>query len=775
MATLSLILAALAAVPMQNSTPTLEARPLPLSAVRLLPGPFQTAQEADHRYLLTLDPYRLLHRFYVNAGLPTRGEMYGGWERDTISGHSTGHFLSACAQMFASTGDAQLLGKIDLFLAELKRCQEQREDGLVSGVPDIVRVFEEIRRGDIRSKGFDLNGLWVPWYTQHKLVAGLLDVDRWCDRPQALAIARRLGEWAIDVTRELTPQQWQTMLACEHGGIAESLAELSARTGDRRFLELALKFHHDAVLGPLERGEPKLAGLHGNTQIPKVIGEARLYELTGGPSHSKASEFFWQQVVRDHTYAIGGHGFGEYFGPPGKLSDRLGPNTCETCNTYNMLKLTEHLFAWSPSVEEGDFYERALWNHILGSQDHATGMTCYFVPLQPGARKSFSSPEGTFTCCHGTGMENPARYGAGLYFESGATLIVNQFVSSTVRWESQGVTLRLEASVPPTSATITVEGGSGKTFALRIRCPGWASGPVVARIGGRSVGEGQPGTFLTIDRAWAPGDQVVLDLPAQVRTESMPDNPKRVAVLFGPLVLAAVWPAGEGPDAKAPVLLPKDEDPTTWLERQAGSDLVFRSRDAVRPADLTFLPFFAIQRERYSAYLDVFDEQQWHEREEEYRRDEQRRAELEARTVDHLALGEMQPERDHQLEGEKTSVGDFGGRKWRHAWDEGWFSFAMRVDPRERNSLVLTYWGGDAGNREFDILVDGEVVATQKLEQMAPGKFVDVAYALPERLTQGKDRCTIRIQARKRTTAGGVFGARVVRGASAETVAWHVD
>lgn len=764
MAMFPLVLAALATVPMQSPSPISTATAIPLSAVRLLPGPFFEAMEADHRYLLTLEPHRLLHRFYVNAGLPTKGEMYGGWERDTISGHSTGHYLSACAQMFASTGDTRLLEKIDLLLGELQRCQAQREDGLVSGVPEIVRVFEEIRKGDIRSKGFDLNGLWVPWYTQHKLMAGLLDVHRWCERPEALAIARKLGDWAMEVTRDLKPEQWQTMLACEHGGIAESLAELSSRTGEKKYLDLALKFHHDAVLGPLERGEPKLAGLHGNTQIPKVIGEARLFELTQEPKQRNAAEFFWRQVVHDHTYAIGGHGFGEYFGPPGKLSDRLGPNTCETCNTYNMLKLTEHLFAWSPSVEEGDFYERALWNHILASQDHESGMTCYFVPLQPGARKTFSSPHNSFTCCHGTGMENPARYGAGLYFEAGDTLIVSQFVSSRIEWKAKGVALRLEASVPPTSIALHVESDQPKSFALKIRCPGWGSGPAIARVGTQIVGMGEPGTFLTVERTWRPGEELRLEIPATIRVEPMPDNPQRVALLYGPLVLAGVWPSPSGPDAKTPVLLPSESDPNAWLTRESQQDLAFKSKGSVRPVDLRFIPFFAVQDERYSVYWDVFDEAKWAEREEQYREDERRRAELEARTVDWLALGEMQPERDHGLEGEKTSVGDFGGRKWRHAWDEGWFAFTMRVDGAVSNTLVLTYWGGDGGNREFDILVDGKVLATQKLEQPAPGKFVDMEYAIPQGLTEGKEKCVIRIQARKRTTAGGVFGARVVRG-----------
>lgn len=739
------------------------ATPVPLSHVRLLASPYKAAMDADHAYLLTVDPLRLLHRFYVNASLPTRGEMYGGWERDTISGHSLGHYLSACSQMFAATGDPALATKIDTILGELERCQAARKDGLVSGVPDIVRVFEEVRKGDIRSKGFDLNGLWVPWYTQHKLIAGLLDAHEHLGRANALAMARRQGDWAVEITRDLTPEQWQTMLACEHGGIAESLAELTARTGEKAYVALALKFHHDAVMNPLEAGEPKIAGLHGNTQIPKVIAAARQFELTGDERFRKAAEFFWEQVVEQHSYAIGGHGFGEYFGPPSKLNNRLGPNTCETCNSYNMLKLSRHVFAWSPSVEEGDFYERAQLNHILASQNHTTGMTCYFVPLQPGARKTFSDAENTFTCCHGTGMENHAKYGDGIYYTAPGTLWINGFVPSVLDWKERGLKVSLETQMPlGPRVSLRVDGGKAARFKMVVRCPAWASGPVVARVTGVVVGTGQPGSLLEIEREWKPGDTLVFDLPMSLRTEPMPDNPRRVAVFYGPTVLAGLW-RGASPDEKVPVFLAGDKPVAEWFEREPGEALAFRSKGTIRPDDLRLVPFHEVQGERYSVYWDLFDDADWQKREAEYRDAERVRAEMEARTVDFLALGEMQPERDHGLEGEKTGVGDFGGRKWRHAWDEGWFSFAMKVDGSLGNALVLTYWGSDGGNREFDILVDGLVVATQKLEQMAPNRFVDVTYALPRTATDGKQLIAVRIQARKRTTAGGVFGVRVVR------------
>jgi len=738
----------------------LELLPAALSRVRLLPSPFKRAMDADARYLLTVDPARLLAGYYANAGLPKAGPGYGGWETMGIAGHSLGHYLSACAMMYASTGDPRFRDKTKFIVQELTKCQANRQDGFVGGMPEADRVFGEIRRGEIRSKGFDLNGLWVPWYTQHKLLAGLIDTYLECKNPQSLTVATKLGDWAIEVTKGLTPELWQRMLACEHGGMNEAMANLYALTGERRYLDLALKFHHEAVLGPLERHEAKIAGLHGNTNIPKVIGCAREYELTGEPRFRNIAQFFWEQVVHDHTYAIGGHGMGEYFGPPGKLSDRLSANTCETCNTYNMLKLSQHLMLWKPSVELGDFYERATYNHILASQNHATGMMCYFVPLGMGSRKEFGDEFNTFTCCHGTGMENHAKYGESIFFTGSQRLLVNLYVPSTFDWAEQGVKVRLDTNYPQTGEVkISLEPVKPTAFAIDLRVPSWAGKSVQANINGKPFGSpAKPGTYLRLNRTWRQGDAVTLTLPLPIRTEAMPDNANRLAVFKGPVVLAGIWPKAE---ERAPVIVPENKPVPQWLRPQG--NLVFRSSEVVKPVDLKFMPFYEVQSERYSVYFDRFDAQQWAQRQAEYRAEEDRRKELERRTVDLLGIGEMQPERDHNLTGEKTSVGEFGGRKWRHAWDGGWFAFDLKVDGNVANQLILTYWGGDGGNREFDILVDGVLIATEKLKAKNPPSFIDVPYEIPRALTDGKSKVTVRLQAKPNQTAGGLFGARMIR------------
>ena len=667
-------------------------KPFALSKVRLLDGPFKRAMDVDGKYLLSVDPCRLLHRFYLNSGLPTKGAMYGGWERDTISGHSLGHYLSACALMFGSTGDVRYKEKTDLIVKEMTLCQDARKDGLVCGIPKMDETFVEIAKGNIRSQGFDLNGLWVPWYTLHKELAGLLDTYLECNNPQALVVAKGIADWSINITKDLTPEQWQRMLNCEHGGMNESLANLYGLTGEQKYLDLALKFHHERVLGPLERGERKLAGLHGNTNIPKVIGNAREYELTGEDRFKKIADYFWDQVVHDHTYAIGGHGMREYFGPAGKLNDRLAPNTCETCNTYNMLKLTQHMFTWAPNVGLYDFFERAAFNHILGSQEHTTGMMSYFVPLNMGAEKDFSDPENNWTCCHGTGMENHAKYGEGIYYHSDDELYVNLYIPSSLDWSEKGVKVKMETSFPSSEKVkLTFEATMVGSLKLKLRCPSWLQKPMKASIGG-NVFEGKAGEYLTLDRVWKKGDVVELTIPMALRTEAMPDNPKRVAILYGPIVLAGIWDQ-KAPSSVVPVLVVGDKPVTGWLSRVRGKELRFVSSGSVKPMNMTFMPFPEVQHEKYSVYFDKFDADQWKAKEAEYRAEEKRLKELEARTVDLFAIGEMQPERDHNLKSQNSSAGDIFGRKFRHTDTGGWFSFDLKVDSAKPNVLVMTYWG----------------------------------------------------------------------------------
>ena len=424
------------------------AKPFPLSAVRLTDSPFSQNMDRCSAYLLSLEPDRLLFGFRNEAGLAPKGECYGGWEAQGVAGHSLGHYLSGVSMAFAATGDARFKERADYIVEELARCQQAQGDGFVSAIPKGREAFEKIRAGEVKAEPFNLNGIWVPWYTQHKLLAGLLDAHAHTGNAQALEIAVAFARYAQGVTENLTDEAWQTMLSCEHGGMNESLAELYARTGDDSFLALSRKFHHRAVLEPLGKGKDILPGLHGNTQIPKMVGVARRYELAQDPDDRIIAEFFWDRVTRHHSYVTGGHSLDEHFGDPDHLAGRLGPRNTETCNTYNMLKLTQHLFSWDCSPEKADFYERALYNHILASQDPRDGMVCYYIPLQAGLHKTYSTPFDSFWCCTGTGMENHVRYGEAIYFHSDDALYVNLFIPSELTWAERGVTLRQETSLP---------------------------------------------------------------------------------------------------------------------------------------------------------------------------------------------------------------------------------------------------------------------------------------------------------------------------------------
>lgn len=747
-----------------------EAVAFELADVRLLDGPFRQAMLLDAKYLMMLDPDRLLSWFRKEAGLKPKGEVYGGWEAQGVAGHSLGHYLSACAMMFASTGDVRFRDRVNYIVGELELCQRANGNGYVAAIPDGKRIFREVAAGDIRSQGFDLNGGWVPWYTLHKIFAGLLDAHEYVGSEKALAVAVKLGDWADATVGRLTDEQFQRMLACEHGGMNESLAELYARTGNETYLKLSRRFHHRAVLDPLAREEDRLAGLHANTQIPKLIGLARRYELTGDRADKTAASFFWERVVHHHSYVNGGNSEAEHFGPPDKLNDRLTVNTTETCNTYNMLKLTRHLFEWHADAEYADYYERALFNHILATQNPKDGMFCYFVPLKPGAQKTYSTPFDSFWCCVGTGMENHTKYGEGIYFKSDDALWVNLFIASELSWKEKGLTVRQETRFPDAdTTTLTFKSRRPVALALRLRYPSWARDGISVTVNGQAQEvDARPGSYVEVRRTWKTGDRVELKVPMSLRLEALPDNPNRAAMLYGPILLAGeLGPEDEGGAGGmvfVPVMLSENRPVAEWVKPVAGSPLTFRTSGAGRPHDVTLYPFYRMHDKRYSVYWDLFTEQQWAARQTEYMLELQRARQLEMMTADYAQPGAMQSERDHNMRGEHTQAGEHSSRKWRHATDGGWVSFDMKVAPDRPMGLVATYWGSDAGERTFDILVDGVKIATQTLNNDKPGQFFDVVYSIPGQLIDGKQKVTVRFQAHPGNIAGGLYGLRTIIG-----------
>jgi len=747
---------------------SVEAYPFDLRDVRLLDGPFKEAMEADARYLLQVEPDRLLSDFRVHSGLEAKGKKYGGWESSGLAGHTLGHYLSACAMEYASTGDVRYLQRVNYIVDELQVCQTARKTGYVGAIPREDSLWVEVSAGKIRSRGFDLNGGWSPWYTVHKVMAGLLDAYLYCDNAKALQVERGMADWTGSIVGHLSDSLDQRMLACEYGGMNEVLVNTYAITGDKKYLDLSYKFHDKRILDSLSMGLDDLPGKHSNTQIPKVIGCARRYELTGDEKDKTIAEFFWRTVVNDHSYATGGNSNYEYLGAARKLNDYLTDNTTETCNTYNMLKLTRHLFAMHPSAGLMDYYEKALYNHILASQNHEDGMMCYFVPLRMGTKKEYSDQFHTFTCCVGSGMENHVKYGESIYFRGkDGGLYVNLFIPSRLSWKEKGVTIEQRTQLPEgDSVLLTVGAAKPVAFVLRIREPFWA-GRVWMTVNGKQVKavKGEDG-YMAIKRVWSNKDKVVIHLPESFHTESMPDNADRVALFYGPVLLAGLFGNSEPDPLKGvPVLVTSEKDPNKWVKRDG---LVFHTSNVGQPADVELVPFNRTKNEYYSVYWDRFTPDGWAVRQDQYREEKRKQQEMEDRTIDRMRLGEMQPERDHSFTGEELETGEEHGQKWRSAERGGNFSFVMKVDSSSGNTLLCSYWGSDHRGRIFNIQIDGQTIATQDLNGFKESRFYEVKYSVPQELVKGKKTVTVRFVAKSAgNSVGPVFGTvRIVRDAT---------
>lgn len=739
-----------------------------LTDVKITSGIFKKAMDLDGAYLLEIEPDRLLHRFYEHAGLPTKGDIYGGWETQTISGHTLGHYLSACAMMYASTGDTRFKERTDYIVAQLFACQQARKTGYVGAVPNEDTVFAQVARGDIRSKGFDLNGAWVPWYTLHKVMAGLADTYLYCGNTQALDILIKIGAWIDKELKNLTDAQLQKMLDCEHGGMNEILANMYAITGDKNYLQLSYKFHHKAVLDSLAKQQDVMQGRHSNTNIPKIIGVQRRYELTGSAKDSTIADYFWHTIVNHHTYVNGGNSNYEYLGEEDKLNDRLSDNTTETCNTYNMLKLTRQLFACNPKAEYADFYERALYNHILASQEPDSGMMCYFVPLRMGGRKTYSDRFNSFWCCVGSGIENHSKYGEAIYYRGAAGgLFVNLFIPSQLNWKEKGITITQTTSFPEANTTtLTVKTARPVGFALYIRDPWWSGNNVAITVNGKKFQAKKTASgYFSVDRTWKNNDTVTVGFDMHLYTEHMPDNKNRVALLYGPVLLAGdLGTVTPDPVYGTPVLLTSNHNVAEWLTPVAGKPLTFQMKGVGKPFDAELSPFYSMHQDFYSVYWDYFTNEEWASRETAYKEEKTQQKAIEERTIDMVRLGEMQPERDHHLQ---SSINSYPGnaltRTGREARAGGFFSFDIKVNPDMPNILLCTYIGDDK-NSAFDILIDDVKLASVVWNGGEAGKFYDREYAVPADMIRGKTSVTVRIAANAGKTAGRIFGCRMIKG-----------
>lgn len=743
--------------------------PFNLNDVKLLDDPFKKATELNEQSLLNFEPDRLLAKFRIEAGLKPKAEHYKGWEDNTIAGHSLGHYLSAVALMYQTTADQRFLDRVNYIVDELDSCQRADGHGYIGAFPNGKKILEdEVAKGDIRSQGFDLNGIWVPFYTQHKVMMGLMDAYKLCGNQKALQVETRFADWLEKVVRSLTDEQVQTMLKCEHGGINEALAELYNATGNAKYMGMTQKFYHKAILDSLAHEKDILPGKHANTQIPKLVGLARIYELTGNQDDRTAAEFFWDRVVHHHSYVTGGHCDHEYFGPSDTLRNRLSDGTTETCNVYNMLKLSSHLFEWDAKPEVADFYERALFNHILSSQNPHDGRVIYNLSLEMGGYKVYQDPM-WFTCCVGTGMENHSKYGGNIYYHNNEELYVVQFIASELTWKDKGLKLTQQTGFPDEQATkLTINTEKAQKLSIKIRYPYWAESGMELFVNGekQSVDE-KPGSFISLNREWSNGDVVEMKMPFSLRLESMPDDSSRVAVMYGPLVLAGELGPEDDPKAGEPLYVPvfmtSSRNPADWMEAVPGQPNTFKTKNVGRPRDIVFHPFYATHECRYSVYFDLFTETDWNEREAEYRAKQEAQAKMERMTIDFFQLGEMQPERDHAFTGEKMFNDEFKQKRYRQADRGGWMSFEMGVYAGQPMALVFEYWGGFPGAQKFDILVNDTKVATENVSMVKPGEFFYKQYDLPDQLTVNGGKVKVKLVPHDGNRSAAIFSARTIK------------
>ncbi len=744
-----------------SGTGRIKVHPVPLGAVRLKPSIYADAVETNRKTLLGLSPDRLLHNFHASAGLPVKGERYGGWEARGIAGHTLGHYLTACSLMFAQTGDTEVRDRVRAIVAELARIQAVHGDGYIGGTIverdgkdiDGKIVFEEIRAGNIRTGGFDINGGWVPLYTWHKVHAGLIDAELHAGIAEARPVMLGMAGYLAPILEGLDDAAMQKLLAAEYGGLNDSYAETYALTGDPRWLRLAERIRDRKILDPLTEGRNILPGLHANTQIPKLIGLARLHELTGNSRHAAAVRYFHRTVIDRHSYVIGGNSDREHFGEPGIIAPAITERTCEACNSYNMLKLTRHLYGWAPDAAQFDYYERAHLNHIMAHQHPETGRFVYFMPLSAGARRTYSTPEDSFWCCVGSGIESHSKHGDSIWWRDDGTLYVNLFIPSTLDWE--GVKLDLDTRYPfGEEVTLTI-GALDRALALRL--PGWCADPRVT-VNGKPAAFVRRDGYALLDRAWKRGDRIGLTLPMTLRVEPTPDDPRMLAYVHGPVVLAAdMGPAEQPFDGLSPALV--TADPVAGARPIDAAAHRFILGDA-KPAALTLAPFFAQYDRRTAVYFPRFSQAQWAREEAVFTAAQRERAALEARTIDQINLGEMQPERDHGYVANHSDLFSFAGRSARQLpWGEGhWLEFDMAV---REGPVVLRalYWGEEVG-KNFDISVGGVRIANERRATPPEKKFVGMDYPIPLALTHGQK--TVRVRFETRGTDAYIYEVRTL-------------
>ena len=762
----------------------------PLDDVVLLDGPFKHARDLNIQTLLKYDVDRLLQPFRKEAGLPEKAARFTNWAG--LDGHVGGHYLSALAMNYVATNNAECKKRMEYMIEELKACQDANTannpdwgSGYVGGVPDSKLIWSTLKAGDFKA----FRNAWVPWYNVHKMYAGLRDAWLYAGNEEAKNIFLKFCDWGISITSGLTDDQMQSMLDTEHGGINEIFADAYQISDDVKYLNAAKRFSHRILLDPMASGTDNLDNKHANTQVPKAIGFERIGELSQDDKYEKAGSFFWETVTTNRTLAFGGNSRREFFPSAAACTDFIndveGP---ESCNSYNMLKLTEDLFRMNPSAKYIDYYERTLYNHILSTQHPVTGGYVYFTPVRPRSYRVYSAPNEAMWCCVGSGMENHGKYNELIYTHQHDSLFLNLFIASELKWKDKGIKLKQETNFPYEEQTkLTISQGISQ-FKLMIRYPSWVkAGALKIMVNGKAVSyTSHPSSYVAVDRVWKKGDVILIKLPMHNTIEHLPNVPVYIAIMHGPILLAAktgtedlkgliaddsrwahIASGKRLPVDKAPILIEDNiSNITNKLEPVKGKPMTFTvsGLKIVNPVNVVFEPFYKIHDARYMMYWMALTNSQYHSYIDSIAVLEKEKLALQKRTIDFVAPGEQQPEADHDMQRTNSRSGNSLDEFWRDANNGGYFSYKLTTNGETDLSLIVRYWGAEWGGRKFDIYIDDEKLVTEdNTGKWNQSKFQNIEYKIPDAMIKGKNNVRVKFQALPGNTAGAVYYIRLVR------------
>lgn len=763
----------------------------PLGDVTLLDGPFKNASDLNIKTLLEYDADRLLAPYRKEAGLTAKASSYQNWIG--LDGHIGGHYLSAMAINYAATGNSECKQRMEYMISELGACQDANTTnhsvwgtGYVGGVPNSNAIWSSFRTGDFTA----FSTGWVPWYNLHKTYAGLRDAWLYGENEDAKNIFLKFCDWGINITSSLTDTQMESMLGTEHGGMNEIFADAYQITGDARYLNAAKRFSHKVLLDAMANSNDNLDNKHANTQVPKAVGFQRIAELSNDDKYLNAGNFFWETVVNRRSLASGGNSRKEYFPSASACIEYVnGVEGPESCNSNNMLKLTEDLFRVNPLAKYADFYERVLYNHILSTQHPEHGGYVYFTPARPRHYRVYSAPNQAMWCCVGTGMENHGKYGEFIYTHQNNSLYLNLFVASELNWKAKGIKIKQETIFPYEEQTkLTVTEGTSK-FQLMIRYPSWvADGALKVVINNDTVSyTSQPSSYISIDRTWSVGDVVKIILPMQNKIEQLPNVSSYIAFMHGPILLGAKtgtesltglvadasrWghvASGQMlPIYSAPIIVEDDRSKIVdKLVPVVDKPLTFTAPQlniVNSQSNIVFEPFYKIHDTRYMMYWMALTKSQYQKFIDSISASEDEKLALQKRTIDFVAAGEQQPEVDHSMQSSNSRTGSNMGEFWRDARNGGSFSYNLATNAETNLSLMVRYWGNENGNRTFDILIDDVKLVTENISgKWKVSEFKNVEYVIPASMIAGKNTIRVKFQALSNNAAGGVYYIRLLR------------